>query len=378
MRGKSFIRLLTGTALAALMAFGSSAAFSKTNTYQNGKFTDVSEKSWYAEEVASAYKLGFMNGVSDTLYSPDGKVTVAQGITMASRVHASYNGKQIESTSGEWYDMYAKYALANGIIKEGQFDSYTRPIQRYEMAVLFASSMPADYFKAKNDISSIPDIASYKPYFKDILMLYNAGVVLGSDEYGTFYPNNDIKRCEAAAIINRVAIPENRLSGTHKTLPKAEFPLYFADDNGIVSTLSFGTYGWDVDARGGDRLATSKQLSVLDIRDDSRSALLRKFNLRTSGKLTLETTLQISNAADGFHVILSHEDGGKAALDLFTRGSKWYVLENGKETDTGKAVENGNLRIKAVTDLDAKKTTLSFDGKLVGEYALADLSLIHI
>ncbi len=372
MRGKSFIRLLTGTALAALMAFGSSAAFSKTNTYQNGKFTDVSEKSWYAEEVASAYELGFMNGVSDTLYSPDGKVTVAQGITMASRVHASYNGKQIEITSGEWYDMYVKYALANGIIKEGQFDSYTRPIQRYEMAVLFASSMPADYFKAKNDISSIPDIASYKPYCKDILMLYNAGVVLGSDEYGTFYPNNDIKRCEAAAIINRVAIPENRLSGSPKALPEAEFPLYFADDNGVVSTLSFGTYGWDVDARGGDRLATSKQLSVLDIRDDSRSALLRKFNLRTSGKLTLETTLQISNAADGFHVILSHEDGGKAALDLFTRGSKWYVLENGKETDTGKAVENGNLRIKAVTDLDAKKTTLSFDGKLVGEYALAD------
>ena len=52
-----------------------------------------------------------MNGQSDTTFGPDGNVTVAEGVTMASRVHAIYNGKTIaEKSGGKWYDMYVDYA----------------------------------------------------------------------------------------------------------------------------------------------------------------------------------------------------------------------------------------------------------------------------
>ena len=112
--------------------------------------------------------------------------------------------------------MYVKYALANGIISEGQYTNFDRNIMRYEMAVMFADSMPASYFAAKNDVKSIPDVDSAEEYHDKLMMLYKAGVVMGSTEYGDFLATNSIKRSETAAIINRVALPENRQVKTLK------------------------------------------------------------------------------------------------------------------------------------------------------------------
>ena len=98
----SFFLKLAASALAviSMTAAASAAGFSKSHEYQTGKFSDVPEKQWYAAEVKSAYELGFMNGQSDTLFAPEGNVTVAEGVTMASRVHAIYNGKTIAEKSG--------------------------------------------------------------------------------------------------------------------------------------------------------------------------------------------------------------------------------------------------------------------------------------
>ena len=118
-------------AVTALAVTANANGFQKKQEYKDGQFADVPAKQWYAAEVKSAYELGFMNGQSDTAFAPDGNVTVAEGITMASRVHASYNGKTIaEKAGGKWYDMYVAYATENGLIKEGQFTNYDRNIMR--------------------------------------------------------------------------------------------------------------------------------------------------------------------------------------------------------------------------------------------------------
>ena len=113
---KTLLKTALGVVLTASLAFSANAAFAKKNTYE-GQFTDVKETSWYKNDVASAYELGFVKGTSDTLYSPNSSVSVAEAITMASRVHAEYNGKTITETSGgKWYDAYVNYAKNNGII----------------------------------------------------------------------------------------------------------------------------------------------------------------------------------------------------------------------------------------------------------------------
>ena len=94
MKFRTAIKAFLGIAVVVSLTIGANAAFTKKNTY-NGNFTDVAENAWYKNDVASAYELGFVKGTSDTLYSPNSSVSVAEAVTMASRVHAEYNGKTI-------------------------------------------------------------------------------------------------------------------------------------------------------------------------------------------------------------------------------------------------------------------------------------------
>lgn len=65
-----------------------------------------------------------------------------------------------------------------------------------------------------NTISSIPDVARQDQYGDEIYRLYEAGVLGGNDELGTFAPDRNIIRAEAASIIIRLARTVDRLQLT--------------------------------------------------------------------------------------------------------------------------------------------------------------------
>ncbi len=96
-----FKKLLIAMLAAGALTFGVSAAFVKTGTYADGTFSDIPATEWYAGEVAGAYELGLMNGIGANLFDPNGSVTVAEAITMASRAHALYRDETIPDVSGE-------------------------------------------------------------------------------------------------------------------------------------------------------------------------------------------------------------------------------------------------------------------------------------
>ena len=395
-------KILVALMALLLLAVGTNAAFEKTNIYANN-FSDVAETSWYAENVKTAYELGFMNGKSEGKFDPDGNVTLAEAITMASRVHAIYNGTEVtkrpvsksqlrydfdsmdgvrlnhatgsvkdsvlvmqpdkpnaagsydpgiimqkmsldtrrynkmtirmkrdflpnpkpdaprkermeiffatsvdtkfdekkliyytpaEGTNLEdwfdveielsqhqfwqenlvslrfdptnnngvyyidyiafsesenpqnqkWYDMYVDYALDNGIIKDAQYErnEVTRNATRSEICDLFASALPEEYFNAINDVKGIPDVLRDSKNADTYLMLYKAGVLLGSDKEGTFNGKADVKRSEVATIINRVALPENRVKGTVSadwTTQGNVYDLEFDDEKALESII---------------------------------------------------------------------------------------------------------------------------------------------
>jgi len=311
--------------------------FQKINEYAEGHFKDVPVKAWYAAEVKSAYELGFMNGKSDDSFVPDGAVTVAEGITMASRVHAIYNGKTVAQTDGgKWYDMYVDYAKENGIVDDNTFDSFTRNITRAEMAYLFASALPKEHFAAVNTVEFVPDVNDSAYYSDEILMLYRAGVVMGSDEYGTFNPDSDIKRSESAAIINRVAIPDNRIKGTLKKYDKRD---------AYKLAYSVGTYtnsiaaradtirenidsGWVYDNRGGaPMISIEHSLSTLsDISDTQGVALIRDFNKIDKDVIQADFALRAYD--DGVYCDF-RDDKGNTAYQVKLIGGKWNILEKG-------------------------------------------------
>ncbi len=96
---------------------GSLERFQKTDTYRNNMFSDVNPEDWYNDNVKSVYEYGIMVGQSDTFFAAEGNLTIAETITMASRLHRTFYGKgAIDSTSSPWYKPYVEYAVENGII----------------------------------------------------------------------------------------------------------------------------------------------------------------------------------------------------------------------------------------------------------------------
>ncbi len=384
---KSMFLKLCATALAALsMSVAASAnGFTKTNEYTEAKFTDVPANQWYAAEVKSAYELGFMNGQSDTLFAPEGNVTVAEGITMASRVHAIYNGKTIaEVTGGKWYDMYIAYAKENGLIAEGQFANYDRNIMRYEMAVMFANAMPADYFAAKNDIKDIPDVAETEEYYNDLMMLYKAGVVLGSDDYGNFYATNPIKRSETAAIINRVALPENRKDGKLLEYGDRNQAVFLIDDFTMLSVPRGKTQiasGWMYENFVDNAIKeTDTSNNVLgDASKEGHVAIHRDVTTQTKGVVKLETKYTISGNGTSF---IFKDSNGTVLFELRNDADGKVYAIGDEKVDTGIACKNGQFYTYYELDLDVRKVFIRVNGDVIGTFDMskkaADLSQMTV
>ena len=192
--------------------------FTKINTYIRGQFPDVDETLWYGYDVqktiALAYEYGLMKGNADGTFNPNGNFKVVEALAVACRVHVIYSGGETLVESGNpWYQVYIEYAIANGMIKAGDFSDYERPATRAEMVYIFASAVPAEELPEVNTVKSLPDVDNGTPYSKEIFMMYEAGILTGNDDSGTFTPNANIIRAQAAAIIARVILPAIRTTG---------------------------------------------------------------------------------------------------------------------------------------------------------------------
>ena len=356
--------------LATLSISACAAEFEKTSTYTDGQFTDVPASEWYAAEVKSTYELGLMNGKSSTIFAPDGKVTVAEGITIASRVHANYNGKTIEAVQGDnWYDMYVAYALENGLIEDGHFENYDRSIMRYEVAEMFANSMPADYFNEINEIKDIPDVAETEEYYDDLLMLYKAGILLGSDEYGNFYATNPITRSETAAIINRVALPQNRKTGTLKQYGNRDQAVFLIDDEsyGLAphGARVFGS-GWLLEDIHTTAFNTngSTSATLIDSFDDSSVLAHRDVKVQTRG--VVKTEIKLYSSGNGARILFVDSDG-KAFLEASQKDGKIFI--NGdKQYDTGFEFIKGDIWLYFELSLDNDTVYVAANGREIGTY----------
>lgn len=190
-------------------------------TYVFGQYSDVDETLWYGYEaqqtIKTAFELGLVSGKSPTTFAPNGELLVCEALTLAARVFSrqSEDNYLFEQSEGNfWYDCYLNYCIENGIISVERFssDDMFRPATRREMAQIFAYALPQSKLTAINNISTIPDIHSGSDGEKEILLLYNAGILGGGDEYGTFYPETAITRAEATAIITREAVCDLRLN----------------------------------------------------------------------------------------------------------------------------------------------------------------------
>lgn len=186
------------------------------NTYINNQFSDINEEAWYGTKqqavIKKAFELGIMNGMGNGTFYPDGNLKISEAIKMAAAVHSIYKGDNVSflADGKPWYQGYADYAISNGIISANAFKDYNAYATRTQMAYIFANALPAAELKQINTINSIPGITNSTANNSFIYSLYRAGVLTGDNGTRAFRPDYKISRAEAAAIITRIALPNNR------------------------------------------------------------------------------------------------------------------------------------------------------------------------
>lgn len=167
------------------------------------QFADVYENNWYYDELLEAKKLGLINGVGDNRYNPGGNVTIAEVIAMASRIYNIKNGANTELASspvGKWYNSYVTFAANCNLISIDDFENFEKAATRAEVAYIFSNLF--DEVAETNIV--IPDVNEETKYSNSIHKLYSLGILKGDDQKGTFYPERNLTRAEAAAILLRV------------------------------------------------------------------------------------------------------------------------------------------------------------------------------
>ncbi len=218
---------------------GSMMNFTRSQVYED-QFEDVADSAWYRAYVSDAYEYGIVSGDSANTFSPEEEITIAQALVIACQLHSIYYGQEIDRSSAQagapWYQPYVDYALAEGIIWPGAYGNYDAVATRAIFAGIMARALPEEELQAIGAITSIPDVSEKTRFSASIYTLYNAGILGGADEYGSFHPYETIRRSEVAVVVLNMADSSRRKAAELKEWP--ELTLY--SDSGATKTVLKG------------------------------------------------------------------------------------------------------------------------------------------
>ncbi|MDR2167388.1 MAG: S-layer homology domain-containing protein [Clostridiales bacterium] len=227
-------------AAGALTAFAQEARpdlsnFARTATF-GGAFTDI-EGHWAANYITNAYEFGIVAGMGGGIFSPDSYFTVSQAIIVAARLHMVYTqGQLVADLGGE-----IAYAREVGLIGDEWDGMMDNPATRAQAVGILSRVLTSRDMARVNTVNSLPDVNIFTDFAAEIVLFYEAGIVVGSDE-GMFNPYGNFRRSEAAAIFMRMINTQNRIAGlTFGEQSVANFAGTGSSgfSNGILSAASF-------------------------------------------------------------------------------------------------------------------------------------------
>lgn len=206
------------------LAYNAGSLLPQVKTYQTA-FTDT-KGTWCDVSVGTVYETGLMNGKSAVKFDPKGSLTYAQIFAVTARLDDLLNGgngKFADPAPGEdWYQPYLNDLMDLSYQQEYQTlyhdlqslaDTPYQPCTRYDFVRLLSMVLPDSALTAINKIDVLPDVYGDK----GVMAFYNAGILTGSDEYGTFGGNQSLNRGQAAVILARIIDSSQRVKFTPKS-----------------------------------------------------------------------------------------------------------------------------------------------------------------
>ena len=186
---------------------------------------------WCDTYAQTCYEAGLMEGKSTAKFDPEGTLTNAQITVICARLLSLLQGGDSTlpaASAGEaWYQPSYDALAAGNVLSQPddnqsdlssfadwQADSSCSRGSFVELlsGVLTSAGVT---LPAVNSVTALPDVsAGLDSGFSAILSFYNAGILSGRDQYGSFAGSARLNRGQAAAMLTRIVDPAQRLTFT--------------------------------------------------------------------------------------------------------------------------------------------------------------------
>jgi hypothetical protein len=175
-------------------------------------FTDVKGTDWFKPYIDVMSGKGICVGYGNGQYGPKDNLQVDQLIKFVV-IALGYNPQPV--TGKDWAAPYISKAKELGLIKDGEFNNYSRKITRGEIARIIARGMketfPDNLDAYQSLIADYKDVIASSPDREYILKVYCKGIVNGYTD-GRFGPKDNATRGEASKMIVCLIDPSKRTS----------------------------------------------------------------------------------------------------------------------------------------------------------------------
>ena len=164
--------------------------------------SDINEH-WAKEYIEFLVNEGIINGFPDGSFKPDEEILRDAFIKMVIKAL----GYDLEHGKDYWAENYINKAVELNLIDSDEFDSFTEPIKREEMASIMVKAIVKEEFAPSPNLLDyiLDDINDYgsvsDEYKQKVLQSYAFGIITGYNGY--FRPQGTATRAEASTILTR-------------------------------------------------------------------------------------------------------------------------------------------------------------------------------
>lgn len=207
------LTLCAALSLSPALAAGVEEKFPAVNRYDG--FADVKESDWFYSNVKVCGETGLMVGTGAG-FAPGRAMQVSECASIAARVLETISGDPIPAPVPNpyipWYQHHVDYLLAAATAAGDQtsvtvLSDPTATATRADFFRFLALAVSDDMLEPINSVQALPDTDD-----PTVLAFYNAGILAGTDKYGTFSPDGTLSRGECAAMVSRLVRSELRSS----------------------------------------------------------------------------------------------------------------------------------------------------------------------
>lgn len=239
MKWKRFTTLASALTLSLTLAVPATAAdvtlVPQTAQYA-GQFADI-RNIWCESAVKTCYETGLLQGKTTDRFDADSPLTNAQITVITARLCAQLRGEKIPTAKGLWYQASVDYLKTLGIQGTTAFQS-DMDCARTTFVTLLGQGLEkcGVALPAINEIEAVPDTYPLPEGQRDYpLDFYRAGILQGSDVWGSFKSGTNLTRGAAAAMLARIVDPAQRLRFTLPDFDLCRDVYHMAPDTVLVT-----------------------------------------------------------------------------------------------------------------------------------------------